>query len=254
MKNPQPIKQALDHAQVPSVSPLLNIALLNDIPILQQLKWEEALLRADDQNWCLLNQGSPPAIVMGISGKIESQICTKRLQENPIPVIRRFSGGGTVVVDEQTLFVTFICRSDALPILPFPKPVMKWTAEIYRPLFPAETFNLIAQDYVLKKKKWGGNAQAIIKNRWLHHSSILWDFHLPMMDYLLIPPKMPDYRSGRSHADFLCSLKPYWPCSKMLQTAILKELENHFTLVERKAKDLIQIESRPHRKATEIIQ
>ena len=37
-------------------------------PILEQLQLEEALFRADQRNWCLLNSGSPPAIVMGISG------------------------------------------------------------------------------------------------------------------------------------------------------------------------------------------
>lgn len=42
---------------------------LRQVPILQQLRLEEALLRADDSNWCILNDGSPtPAIVMGISG------------------------------------------------------------------------------------------------------------------------------------------------------------------------------------------
>ena len=42
---------------------------LTRIPILQQLQLEEALLRADSSNWCIINDGTPaPAIVMGISG------------------------------------------------------------------------------------------------------------------------------------------------------------------------------------------
>ena len=42
---------------------------LHRVPILRQLLLEEALLRADSGNWCIVNNGtSVPAIVMGISG------------------------------------------------------------------------------------------------------------------------------------------------------------------------------------------
>lgn len=42
---------------------------LSNMPILRQLLLEEALLRADTGNWCIVNNGtSVPAIVMGISG------------------------------------------------------------------------------------------------------------------------------------------------------------------------------------------
>ncbi len=49
---------------------------LQNMPILEQLRLEEALLRADDRNWILINRGSPPAIVMGISGKPINCIAT----------------------------------------------------------------------------------------------------------------------------------------------------------------------------------
>ncbi|NGX54212.1 MAG: hypothetical protein K1000chlam4_00937, partial [Chlamydiae bacterium] len=42
---------------------------LSGLPIFEQLQLEEALLRADEGNWCLINSGVPPAIVMGISAK-----------------------------------------------------------------------------------------------------------------------------------------------------------------------------------------
>ena len=47
----------------------MRVLRLSSMPILQQLRLEEALLRADTGNWFLLNDGTPePAIVMGISG------------------------------------------------------------------------------------------------------------------------------------------------------------------------------------------
>lgn len=53
-----------------------------------------------------------------------------------VPVIRRFTGGGTVIVDHGTVFVTFICNKDAFPdVQPYPKPIMKWSSLIYNKVF-----------------------------------------------------------------------------------------------------------------------
>ena len=47
----------------------MRVLRLSGMPILQQLRLEEALLRTDAGNWFLLNDGTPePAVVMGISG------------------------------------------------------------------------------------------------------------------------------------------------------------------------------------------
>ncbi|CUI17799.1 putative lipoate-protein ligase A [Candidatus Protochlamydia naegleriophila] len=232
---------------------ILNVVQFNRVPILQQLKWEEALLRADHRNWCLINQGSPPAIVMGISGKIAELVDRDKLQEAPLPVIRRFSGGGTVVVDENTLFITFICNAATLPIAPYPLPIMRWTQELYEPVFHPHSFQLRENDYVIGHKKFGGNAQSIVKNRWLHHSSLLWDYSSAYMDYLLMPPKMPTYREKRSHADFLCCLKDLWPSPQTFQTTFLHRLAQQFTVQEQPLSLLTQIAALPHRQATEVI-
>lgn len=53
-----------------------------------------------------------------------------------VPVIRRFTGGGTVIVDRGTIFVTFICNKDAFPdVQPYPKPIMTWSSLIYSKVF-----------------------------------------------------------------------------------------------------------------------
>ncbi len=232
------------------MKPTLHLVELAQTPIFQQLQWEEALLRADERNWCIINRGSPSAIVMGISGQVNQLINREKLRQAPIPLIRRFSGGGTVVVDENTLFVTFICQTTALPVSPFPRPIMEWSAELYRPLFASHPFQLQENDYVIGERKWGGNAQSIIKGRWLHHSSLLWDYHPHQMDYLLMPPKMPAYRQRRSHADFLCRLSEYWSDCAVFQTQFVEQLNERFILVKEEQRRLEQIASLPHRKVT----
>lgn len=51
------------------MSTVIKLLRLRGLPILQQLRLEEALLRADSGNWCILNDGSATAsVVLGISG------------------------------------------------------------------------------------------------------------------------------------------------------------------------------------------
>lgn len=235
------------------MKPPLHLVKLRASPILNQLQWEEALLRADENNWCVINRGSPPAIVMGISGKIEKLINQNEIRKNPIPIIRRFSGGGTVVIDENTLFITLICRSDALSLPLFPRQIMQWTADaLYQPLFKEGAFSLKESDYTLNEKKWGGNAQAIIRNRWLHHSSLLWDYCPKRMNYLLIPPKMPAYRRMRLHCDFLCRLKDFWAHPDHFQEQLIQQLHMHFDIIETNTSTLTEIATRAHRKETHL--
>lgn len=233
------------------MTPSLHLVKLSS-PILQQLQWEEALLRADTGNWCLINQGSPPAIVMGISGEIETLVNRQKLETCPIPLIRRFSGGGTVVIDENTLFITLICRSDALAISPFPRSIMQWTGKhLYAPLIPS--FQLEENDYTIEGKKWGGNAQAITKDRWLHHSSLLWDYCPHKMDYLHMPSKTPSYRQARKHIDFLCRLQDHCKDLQLFQLQVVEQLSQYFQVKETTEEEIEEVMRRPHRKATSVI-
>jgi lipoate-protein ligase A len=73
-------------------------------------------------------------------------------------------------------------------------------------------FSLVENDYCLGHRKMGGNAQSIVKNGWLHHTSFLWDYDKNNMDdYLTLPDKRPAYREDRPHDDFLCKLSEVYP-------------------------------------------
>lgn len=55
-------------------------------------------------------------------------------------------------------------------------------------------FSHLISDYVFGNRKFGGNAQSIIKNRWIHHTSFLWDYEVRNMAYLKLPVRAPEYR------------------------------------------------------------
>lgn len=205
-------------------------------------------------------------IILGIGGKPEKLINIDAARDDGVLVLRRFSGGGTVVVDHSSLWTTFIGRNSTLPhVKPFPKEIMQWSVDavfgsafeswsremegsrldkpkgkqtlvfkgkscglsggvgeslILPPSADDETtqpqstdtpmFQLRENDYVLGERKIGGNAQAIVKDGWIHHTSFLYDFVDTNMEYLTLPDKRPEYRGNRSHNEFLVRLKEHY--------------------------------------------
>src|SRR5690606_23793197 len=115
-------------------------------PIYEQLLLEEALLRADERSFCLINRGSPRAIVMGLSGIPSELIQLDLVRKDQIPVFKRFSGGGTVIVDEETLFITFLFAKKDLPVTPYPEPILRWSGELYKAAWNLPEFALQEND------------------------------------------------------------------------------------------------------------
>lgn len=212
--------------------PLMNLIRMDRVPILQQLHLEEKLLRTSSENWCIINDGTcDPTIVVGISGKPAELLEVKSVIQDKVPVIRRFTGGGTVIVDHGTVFVSFICNKEAVPGLqPYPQPIMAWSSILYDEVFHgAGDFKLRENDYVFASRKFGGNAQSITKNRWIHHTSFLWDYEEGNMTYLKVPSRAPKYRLARDHSEFICRMKDFLPRSAFIDGTI-KAAATHFSL------------------------
>lgn len=144
-----------------------------------------------------------------------------------------------MIVDNGTVFVTFICNKDALPdVQPYPRPIMCWSSLLYQEVFQdVGYFSLRENDYVFGNHKFGGNAQSITKARWIHHSSFLWDYDMNNMAYLKLPTRAPDYRKARGHRDFLCRMKDYLPRSNFIDRTVLA-LGNHFSLKSMKMEEI----------------
>ncbi len=221
---------------------------LKNYPIYQQLQLEEALLRCDNRNFCILNEGASPAIVMGISGQVKQLVDPQKQAQQPLPIIQRFSGGGTVVVDEDTLFVSLICQKKETP-----EQLLRFGESIYQKAWEIPQFHLKENDYVIGERKCAGNAQYLRKERSLQHTTFLWDYKEEKMDYLLYPAKTPQYRKGRAHTDFMCRLSDYLPSKDHFFERLKAELASRFTLVELSLEDLFSVAQLPHRKSTVIL-
>ncbi|KAG2307610.1 hypothetical protein Bca52824_027358 [Brassica carinata] len=188
--------------------PLMNLVKLRGTPILQQLLLEERLLRSSSDNWCIVNDGTNLLTL--------SWVCL-----------------GTVIVDENTLFVSLICnRNDVPDVQPYPRSVMAWSGSLYSEVFNGiADFQLRENDYVFGDRKFGGNAQSITRNRWIHHTSFLWDYSVSNMAYLKLPSRVPQYRLERDHTDFVCKMKDYIERSVFIEKTI-KAVGTQFMLKE----------------------
>ncbi len=209
----------------------LTLIRANALPILDQLHLEEALTREGDGLYCLINWGAPPAIVLGISGKIE-EVNLDEAERLQIPLIRRFSGGGTVVIDEETLLTSLIGPKEALGFPCFPEPLMRWSADLYGEALRLPGFSLRHNDYTLGERKCAGNAQYLTKSRFIHHTSFLFDLNPKHMHCLHMPSRTPPYRAGRSHLDFLSTLKDHFPSKESIASQLRSTLAKRYTLVE----------------------
>jgi lipoate-protein ligase A len=121
-----------------------------------------------------------------------------------------------------------------VPSRPYPREIMDWTETVFKPVFENEvltskaTFALRENDYILDDLKIGGNAQTIIKDRWVHHTSFLWDYEASNMEFLLMPKKRPKYREDRDHKSFLDKIKRHIPTVIDFENLIVDELSKKY--------------------------
>ncbi|HRW58772.1 MAG TPA: hypothetical protein P5048_04050 [Chlamydiales bacterium] len=194
----------------------------------EMLQLEEDLLFNSTNNQCMISSGHEDCIILGRNENIEE---TLNLEEKTPPsIIRRFSGGGTVYTDPNTLFISFIFNTQDLPFPAYPEKILQFFHSFYSNVFDPLPFNLKENDFTIKNKKCGGNAFYITQKRWIFHTSFLWHYKKENMSFLRFPKKVPKYRKNRSHDAFLCSLKSHFKEKEELCNKIQKNLEKQFII------------------------
>ena len=184
--------------------------------IAADLALDEALLIAADTNpkgpIACLRLWEPPgyAVVLGASGRVEAEVHREAIEADSVPIARRSSGGGTVVVGPGALNVTVILPRDHAPGLEAVEAaqgyVLERIAASIRSEIP-EVQVLGSGDLTLEGRKIAGSAQRRLKTCFLVHATILHDFPLGRIDrYLREPARQPHYRRGRPHSEFVANL------------------------------------------------
>ena len=150
------------------------------------------------------------AVVVGSGGSIGIDVNEDACRADGVPVLRRSSGGGTVVIGPGCLCFAVVVRYDRAPGLreigPSARYVLRTVADALRPGVPDVAVAGIS-DLVAGGRKVGGNAQQRKRHHFLHHGTLLCGFDLDRVSRYLNPPeRQPDYRRDRPHAEFVTNL------------------------------------------------
>ncbi len=176
-------------------------------------------------------------VVAGRSTRIGQEINRPECDARHIPIIRRSSGGATIVAGPGCLMYAVVLSYELRPELrDISKAhcfVLGRLVEALRStglaITQAGTSDLVIADCGLRiadcrngisqtairnpkseiqtSRKFSGNSLRAKRTHFLYHGTLLYDFDLALLAKCLrMPPRQPDYRSARGHLDFVANL------------------------------------------------
>ncbi|MDA0658312.1 MAG: lipoate--protein ligase family protein [Planctomycetota bacterium] len=185
-----------------------------------------------------------PGVVLGRASRADQEVDLATCQRDQVPVVRRVSGGCTVMTGPGCLMYTLAMRKAAAPELTSPDRAHRWILDrmvraLSTPALRVERCG--TSDLALSGRKFSGNSMRIQRQSVLYHGTLLYNFEIPTLDrYLPMPPREPEYRQKRSHSDFVCNfpnggkeirdkVRAIWNCHNPFEfsfDAELKQLVN----------------------------
>jgi len=163
-------------------------------------------------------------VVLGYGNKAVAEVNLSFCQEHNIPVLRRFTGGGTVLQGPGCINYSLILRiQEAGPLQSIPSTnafILKRHQATFAALLKTPVEIAGQTDLAIGGLKISGNAQRRRKHSLIFHGTLLLDLDISLVEKTLaFPSKHPAYRLNRSHSDFLLNLK--LP-SSTIQSALIK--------------------------------
>jgi len=149
-----------------------------------------------------------PVVVIGRFTAAAEHVIEDACRADNVPVLRRCSGGGTVVLGPGS-----VNYAVAVPLVS--RPELQDVAASFRIILGRIAAALDVPglsmagdtDLVLNGRKVSGNAQRRGRRALLHHGTLLHDFDPGLaVRYLREPSRQPAYRARRSHEAFLGNL------------------------------------------------
>jgi|SRR5579859_1346619 len=149
--------------------------------------------------------------VLGYSNKTLSEVNTESCKKLGLPVLRRCSGGGTVLQGPGCLNYALILKiredSPLVGITQTNAFIMNRNRNAFNSLLGGKVLIQGHTDLTLQGRKFSGNSQRRRRHFLLFHGSFLLNLDLTLVERALhMPSKQPEYRRDRTHKDFLTNL------------------------------------------------
>jgi lipoate-protein ligase A len=153
-------------------------------------------------------QAPRPVVVVGRNGHLARDLVEETCRADDVRVLRRFSGGGAVVLAPGCLNYAVVLSLVSWPQLvnvsaSFQLILGRIVAALAIPglAVAGET------DLALGGRKVSGNAQRRGRRALIHHGTLLYGFDPGLAArYLKEPTRQPAYRGARSHTEFIGNL------------------------------------------------
>ncbi len=154
-------------------------------------------------------------IVLGRSSDPQVEVDLAACRREGVPVLRRPSGGGTVLAGPGCLMYAVVLDYRALPHLRAVdgahRHVLERIAAALAPQVPgvahAGISDLVIEAENTPTLKISGNALRAKRDHFLYHGTLLYDFALDRIGQLLAAPtRVPTYRQCRAHGEFVTNL------------------------------------------------
>jgi lipoate-protein ligase A len=227
----------------------------------QNLACDEALL-----NDCEANGGSgllrfweSPScfIVVGYANKVAEETRLNECEKSAVPILRRCTGGGSVVQGPGCLNYSLILPIAAVADVPA---TITGTNRFVMERNRAACQSLVGRrvevgghtDLVVDGRKFSGNSQRRRREWFLFHGTFLYHFDLSLLErWLRPPPRQPEYRQHRSHAEFVTqlpvsaeeikqALRKAWQAKEPFNESVLPRIELEITRLTRERYDRVE--------------
>ncbi len=191
---------------------LLDLAL--DSPE-ENLALDEALLESAEANGrpsevLRLWESPQHVVVLGRSSNAETEVDLDACRRRGIPVLRRTSGGTTVVIGPGCLMYAVVLSYQRRPQLRMIEAAHQFVLERLRQAIAPQVLGIDSagtSDLVLNRKKCSGNSLRCRQHHLLYHGTVVYDFSTRLMaECLGTPARQPEYRAGRRHEDFVANI------------------------------------------------
>jgi lipoate-protein ligase A len=149
-------------------------------------------------------------VVLGHSNQLHSEVNISACQRDQVSILRRVSGGGTVMQGPGCLNYCLILSTQALGLRSIGaafRYVLERHCRLIGKLAAVQARIEGFSDLTIAGRKFSGNAQYRKARYVLVHGTFLLNFDFSMIDrFLRMPAKQPAYRQHRSHLEFMINL------------------------------------------------
>jgi len=147
------------------------------------------------------------AVVLGASGRLSEEVNEEGCSKDGVPIVRRPSGGGTVLIGPGCLCFSLVLSLDRSGLHDVTHSYRVILGRVAESLADQRVEPAGSSDLAIAERKISGNSQRRLKRRLLHHGTILHAMPPEVMErYLFLPARQPEYRRQRSHEGFVRNL------------------------------------------------